>query len=83
MDKELKERLHLFLQVEKVVKEMNQKGVKECSETTLTCVKHIIKELRVFVFRVELQRIEILKTKGKISPKEAVHRKALLKKRYF
>ena len=83
MNKRLKERLHLFLQIEKVLREMNQSEVKECSEATLQSMKHIFKELRIFLYHVEVMRIERARDEGKISPKEAVHRKALLRKKYY
>ena len=83
MNKHPKERLHLFLQIEKVLREMNQEAVKECSEATLQSMKHIYKELRIFLYHVEVMRIERTRDEGRISPKEAVHRKALLRKKYF
>ena len=79
----VRERLMLFRKVEKLLREMNKEGVEDCSEATLRCIKRILKELKNLVYRIEVVRIEQLKAKGKISPKEAVHRKALLKKRYF
>ena len=81
MNKNLKERLHLFQEVEEMLREMNQNEVVDCSEATVRCMKHILKELRIGLFRVELARIEEQKAKGKISPKEAVQRKALLRRR--
>ena len=78
-----KERLLLFRKMEKLLREMNREGVVDCSEATLRCIKHILKELKNLVYRIEVVRIEQLKAKGKITPKEAVHRKYLLKKRYF
>ena len=78
-----KERLLLFRKMEKLLREMNREGVVDCSEATLRCIKHILKELKNLVYRIEVARIEQLKVKGKITPKEAVHRKSLLKKRYF
>ena len=83
MNKHPKERLHLFRQVEEVLREMNLNEVKECSEATLLSMKHIYKELRIFLYHVEVMRIERARDEGKISPKEAVHRKALLRKKYF
>ena len=83
MNKQPKERLHLFRQVEEVLREMNLNEVKECSEATLQSMKHIYKELRIFLYHVEVMRIERARDEGKISPKEAVHRKALLRKKYF
>ena len=83
MNKKSKERLHLFRQVEEVLREMNLNEVKECSEATLKSMKHIYKELRIFLYYVEVMRIERARDEGKISPKEAVHRKALLRKKYF
>lgn len=77
-----KERLHFFQQMEELLREMNREGVMECSDATLQCMKHIYRELRVCLYRLERTKIERLKAKGKITPKEAVHRKALLKKRY-
>ena len=78
-----RDRLLLFRKMEKLLREMNREGVVDCSEATLRCIKHILKELKNLVYRIEVVRIEQLKAKGKISPKEAVHRKSLLKKRYF
>ena len=78
-----KERLLLFRKMEKLLREMNREGVVDCSEATLRCIKHILKELKNLVYHIEVARIEQLKVKGKITPKEAVHRKSLLKKRYF
>ena len=78
-----RERLLLFRKMEKLLREMNGEGVVDCSEATLRCIKHILKELKNLVYRIEMVRIEQLKAKGKITPKEAVHRKSLLKKRYF
>ena len=78
-----RERLLLFRKVEKLLREMNREGVVDCSEATLRCIKHILKELKNLVYRIEVVRVEQLKAKGKITPKEAVHRKSLLKKRYF
>ena len=78
-----RERLLLFRKVEKLLREMNREGVVDCSEATLRCIKRILKELKNLVYRIEVVRIEQLKAKGKITPKEAVHRKSLLKKRYF
>ena len=83
MNKHPKERLHLLRQVEEVLREMNQEAVKECSEATLQSMKHIYKELRIFLYYVDFMRIERARDEGKISPKEAVHRKALLRKKYF
>ena len=83
MNGKSKERLHLFLKMEKVLREMNQEEVANCSEATVRCMKHILKELRIGLFRLEVDRIERLRDEGKISPKEAVHRKALLRKKYF
>ena len=83
MNKKSKERLHFFLQMEKVLREMNQEAVVDCSEATLQSMKHIYKELRIFLYHVEVMRIERARDEGKISPKEAVHRKALLRKKYF
>ena len=83
MNKKSKERLHLFRQMEEVLREMNLSEVKECSEATLQRMKHIYKELRIFLYYVEVMRIERARDEGKISPKEAVHRKALLRKKYF
>ena len=83
MNKHPKERLHLLRQVEEVLREMNQEAVKECSEATLQSMKHIYKDLRNFLYHVEVMRIERARAEGKISPKEAVHRKALLRKKYF
>ena len=78
-----KERLLLFRKVEKLLREMNREVVVDCSEATLRCIKRILKELKNLVYRIEVVRVEQLKAKGKITPKEAVHRKSLLKKRYF
>ena len=78
-----RDRLLLFRKMEKLLREMNGEGVVDCSEATLRCIKRILKELKNLVYRIEVVRIEQLKTKGKITPKEAVHRKSLLKKRYF
>lgn len=83
MNKKSKERLHLFRQVEEVLREMNQLVVVDCSEATIQCMKHIYKELRIALYHVEVMRIERARDEGKISPKEAVHRKALLRKKYF
>lgn len=82
MNKESKERLHFFLQMEEVLREMNQEEVVDCSEATMRCMIHILRELRINLFRVEVARIERLRDEGKITPKEAVHRKALLRKRW-
>ena len=78
-----RDRLLLFRKMEKLLREMNREGVVDCSEATLRCIKHILKELKNLAYRIEVVRIEQLKAKGKITPKEAVHRKSLLKKRYF
>ena len=83
MNKKSKERLHFFLQMEKMLREMNQEAVVDCSEATMQSMKHIYKELRIFLYHVEVMRIERARDEGKISPKEAVHRKALLRKKYF
>ena len=82
MNKKSKERLHFFLQMEKMLREMNQETVVDCSEATLQSMKHINKELRIALLRVEVARIERLRDEGKMTPKEAVHRKALLRKRW-
>lgn len=82
MNQVSKERLHLLQKVEEMLKEMIRKDVVECSEATERCMKHIIRLLRILVYRIEVSRIESLRDKGKITPKEAVHRKALLRKRY-
>ena len=82
MNRKKIDRLHLFLLVEEMLMEMNRREVMDCSEATLRCMKHIFKQLRIFLLRQEMKRIERLKDKGKISPKEAVHRKALLRKRW-
>ena len=78
-----RERLLLFRKVEKLLREMNREGVVDCSEATLRCIKRILKELKNLVYRIEVVRVDQLKAKGKITPKEAVHQKSLLKKRYF
>ena len=83
MNGKSKERLHLFQKMEKELREMNQEEVVDCSEATLQSMKHIYKELRIFMYHVEVMRIERARDEGKISPKEAVHRKALLRKKYF
>ena len=77
-----KERLHFFQKMERVLREMNQEEVVDCSEATVKCMKHILRELRISLFRVEVERIERLRHEGKITPKEAVHRKALLRRRW-
>ena len=77
-----KERLHFFRKLENLLKIMNQEEVMECSEATMKCMKHIFKLLRNYLYRLEVTRIERLREEGKISPKEAVHRKALLRKRW-
>ena len=82
MNRKSKERLHFFLQVEKMLREMNQEAVVDCSEATVKCMKPILRELRISLFRVEMERIERLRHEGKITPKEAVHRKVLLRKRW-
>lgn len=82
MSGKLKERLHFFQQMEEVLREMNREEVVDCSEATVQCMKHILRELRVCLYRLERTKIEHLKAKGKLSPKEAVHRKALLRKRW-
>ena len=82
MNKKKMARLHLFLLVEEMLLEMNRREVMDCSEATLRCMKHIFKQLRIFLLRLEIARIERLREEGKISPKEAVHRKALLRKRW-
>ena len=82
MNKKSKERLHFFLQVEKMLREMIQEAVVDCSEAPLQSMKHIYKELRISLLRVEVARIERLRDEGKMTPKEAVHRKALLRKRW-
>ena len=83
MSRVSKERLHFFQKMERVLREMNQEEVVDCSEATLRCIKRILKELKNLVYRIEVVRVEQLKAKRKITPKEAVHRKSLLKKRYF
>ena len=83
MNRQKIDRLHLFLLVEEMLLEMNRREVMDCSEATLRCMKHIFKQLRIFLLRLEIARIERLREEGKISPKEAVHRKALLRKKYF
>ena len=83
MNRKSKERLHFFLRVEKMLREMNQEAVVDCSEATLQSMKHIFKELRICLYQVEVMRIERAREEGKISPKEAVHRKALLRKKYY
>ena len=82
MNKKKMARLHLFLLVEEMLLEMNRREVMDCSEATLRCMKHIFKQLRIFLLRLEIARIERLREEGKISRKEAVHRKALLRKRW-
>ena len=82
MNKKKMARLHLFLFVEEMLIEMNRKEVVDCSEATIRCMKHIFKQLRIFLLRLEIARISRLREEGKISPKEAVHRKALLRKRW-
>ena len=83
MNKHPKERLHLFRQVEEVLREMNQSEVKECSEATLQSMKHIFKELRTAIFGIEVGQIRRLRAEGKLSAKKAIHRIALLRKKYF
>lgn len=78
----MKERLHFFRDMETLLREMNREEVVGCSEATLQCMKHILRELRICLYRLERAKIERLKAKGKISPKEAVHRMALLRRRY-
>ena len=82
MNKKSKERLHFFLQMEKMLREMNQEAVMDCREATMQSMKHFYKELRIALLRVEVARIERLRDEGKMTPKEAVHRKALLRKRW-
>ena len=82
MNRKKIDRLHLFLLVEEMLMEMNRREVMDCSEATMRCMKHIYKQLRIFLLRMEVGRIERLREEGKISPKEAVHRKALLRKRW-
>ena len=82
MNKKSKERLHFFLQMEKMLREMIQEAVVDCSEATLQSMKHIYNELRIALLRVEVALIERLRDEGKMTPKEAVHRKALLRKRW-
>ena len=83
MNKHSKDRLHLFRQVEEVLREMNLSEVKECSEATLACMKRIFKALRQAIFGIEAEQIRRWRAEGKLSPKNAIHRIALLKKKYF
>ena len=71
MNRQKIDRLHLFLLVEEMLVEMNRKEVMDCSEATLRCMKHIFKQLRIFLLRLEIARIERVREEGKISPKEA------------
>ena len=83
MMKHPKERLHLFRLLEEVLREMNLNEVKVCSEATLQTMKRIFKELRQVIFGVEVEKIQGLRAAGKLSAKEAIHRIALLRKKYF
>ena len=83
MNKQHNERLHLFRHVEEILREMNLDEVKECSEATLQTMKRIFKELRQAIFGVEVGKIKGLRTAGKLSAKEAIHRIAWLRKKYF
>ena len=82
MNRQKIDRLHLFLLVEEMLLEMTRREVMDCSEATMQSMKHIYRELRIALVRVEVARIERLKDEGKMTPKEAVHRKALLRKRW-
>lgn len=78
-----KERLHLFRLLEEVLREMNLNEVKVCSEATLQTMKRIFKELRLVIFDIEVRKIKGLRANGKLSAKNAIHRIALLRKKYF
>lgn len=54
----------------------------EFSLAGIRCMKWIYREIRNEIYLYEVARIERLKRMGKIAPKEAVARKAKLKKRY-
>ena len=83
MNGKSKERLHLFQKMEKELREMNQEEVVDCSEATLQSMKRIFKELRLAIFGVEVGKIKDLRAAGKLSAKKAIHRIALLRKKYF
>ena len=54
----------------------------EFSLTGIRCMKWIYREIRNEIYLHEVARVERLKGMGKIAPKEAVARKAKLRKQY-
>lgn len=68
--------------MEAELKSMNRTAAGGCSDAELKSMKHILRELRSALCAEEVARIERLKARGELTPKEAVHRKSLCRKRY-
>ena len=83
MEKSFKKRLEFLRQVEKELAEWGTMDRKEFSEACLQAMKHIYRMLRNVIYQVEVHRIERRKQEGRITPKEAVHQKAKVRKQYL
>lgn len=54
-----------------------------CSEECLRCMKRIYRRLRVAIMACELAAVERRKQSGRLTPKEAQHERARIRRRWL
>ena len=83
MNKKKNESLYLFKQVEEVLKQMYENEETACSDECLRTIKRIYKRLRILILVNELEKVERLRQRGKLTGKQAQHQKAKVKKAWL
>lgn len=77
------EKLHLFRQMEETLNYMNQASETALSDECLRVIKRIFRMLRVLILENELQKVERLRQRGKLTGKQAQHLKAKVRKAWL
>lgn len=83
MQKCKNEKLHLFRQMEEALSHMNQAGETALSDECLRVMKRIFRMLRVLILENELQKVERLRQRGKLTGKQAQHQRAKVRKTWL
>lgn len=83
MQKCKNEKLHLFRQMEEALNHMNQAGETALSDECLRVIKRILRMLRFLILENELQKVERLRQRGKLTGKQAQHQRAKVRKTWL
>ena len=76
-------KLYLFRQMEETLNHMNQSGEIALSDECLRVIKRIFRMLRVLILENELQKVERLRQRRKLTGKQAQHLKAKVRKTWL